>query len=125
LVWSTEDGKIYADASGRYELVPPASSTASPHVIRWWAGEPDHPIINDLKSRPGEWALLWERAGDGELGQCDAFWACDHHKRVEVHVQRFPGLYGPDQSVSARWIPDDEWARRQGYLLAAKEARDV
>jgi hypothetical protein len=79
------------------------------HVSRWWPGEPDHPIIDELKSRPGVWALIWERSDGEPLGVDDGFWACDRHKRVEVYVRRFSGLGGPDQSVSARWIPDEEW----------------
>jgi len=99
------------------------SEAAEPHVIRWWPGEPDHPIIDELKSRPGVWALIWESPGGEPLGANHGFWACDRHARVTVHVQRLPGGngIGPNQSVSARWIPDEEWVRIQGAKLAAKE----
>lgn len=90
-------------------------------VLRWWPGEPGHPVIDELKSRPGEWGVIWDRADSGPLGDCEPFWACDQHRRVEVHVLRPPGIHRPDQSVSARWIPDEEWADIQARKLAVKE----
>ena len=88
----------------------------SEHVIRWWPGEPEHPIIDELKARPGEWGLIWNCADGTPLGECEEFWACDRYPRVEVHIEREPGLITPIQiRASARWIPDDEWATRQGW----------
>lgn len=126
-VWSSDDGRIYAELGACYELVKPTSAAGDSNVIRWWPGEPDHPIIDELRSRPGEWGVLWERVPDvvDRSDIPDSFWACDRHKRVEVHVQRRPGLHASDQTFSARWIPDDEWARIQGAKLAAKEAKSA
>ena len=89
----------------------------SEHVIRWWPGEPEHPIIDELKAKPGKWGLIWDHVDGTHLRDCEQFWACDRHRRVEVHIQRTTGDLGTQlqRTVSARWIPDDEWAMRQGW----------
>lgn len=73
------------------------------HVPRW---EPLHPVIDELRARPGDWAILYE-VGNYPEGWSETKTACLRHRRVEV-VTMTDGL---NQIIGARarWIPDYEW----------------
>lgn len=84
-------------------------------VLRW-IDDPNqvHPVIAELRSRPGEWGVLWEEGGDLE-----DLWAvqriCVEHPRVQRDVQyREVGRGRSPVRVAARWTPDEEWRGCRG-----------
>lgn len=106
----------------------------SDHVLRWVkAAGPPHPVIVDLQSRPGDWAVIDQvtlaSAYDIYKPTNDLIFICQGHERVEVKgltVDELPGGYLYE--VRARWIPDDEWAAKQaatGRSEAMKELTRV
>lgn len=111
VVWSSEDGRIFAELGACYELVKPT------RIVRW--EEDPHPVIGELRSNPGVWAILYEE-GNYPEGWPETKTACLRHQRVEVETlvsdRRIIG-------ARARWIPGEEWVRIQGAKLAAKEAK--
>lgn len=83
------------------------------HVLCW--KEPrdvydydGHPVIAELRARPGEWAVIWEEGVSGRPvdDREGAPYACMHHSHVEASAvdgfqdERFV-------RVHARWIPEE------------------
>lgn len=86
------------------------------HVLRWEG--PEHPVIEELRARPGEWAVLYED-DDRPEGWPETKTACLRHVRVETET-----LYSQERAIvgaRARWIPDAEWAGIQAVRRYARE----
>lgn len=79
------------------------------HILRWEDGEPGHPVITELRANPGRWAVIYEGPRTTHADNLEAFFACDSHPRVQVYVKQ-PPLGGRAESISARWLTDEEWA---------------
>lgn len=85
------------------------------HVLRWVPDPaPVHPIIAELRSRPGEWGVIWEEGGSLD-DLHEVYQACLVHRRVKTdQVQRQEGIATYTVRVTARWIPNDEWCCCRG-----------
>lgn len=70
---------------------------ADSHVLRWEYGEGDHPVIAELRSRPGHWAILWEvgssiKKDDDYIAMSRA---CLHHPHVQTEfITRYEDVIG-------------------------------
>lgn len=82
------------------------------HIVCW--EDAPHPVIDQLRSNPGVWAILYEE-GNYPDGWPETKTACLRHQRVEV-VTLTDGM---DRILGARarWIPDGEWADIQARRL--------
>lgn len=79
------------------------------HILRWEDEEVDHPVIDELRTHPGRWAVVWEDSNPRPAGWEEAQKACRAHPRVET----LPRIWGGTiRGFNARWIPDDEWWKR-------------
>jgi hypothetical protein len=96
VVWSSEDGKIYAEIGACYELVKPTSTSCESHIQAWEDELPVHPIAEELRAQPGRWAYI----------DMDTYVALKTSR--PPNVQLGGGLVAIDrvEPRKARWLPD-------------------
>lgn len=76
--------------------------------IQYWVDDqpPTHPIIDELRARPGAWAVLGH-PGKGEVHGPE-WWAayntCKKHPNIQL-VGILEAGYS-DSPIRARWLPD-------------------
>jgi hypothetical protein len=70
------------------------------YVDHWLDEPPEHPVTEELRGRPGQWAILKRDRADFLV----VYRACQRHPNVEV-----TGVLNADfhnEPVRARWLPD-------------------
>lgn len=85
------------------------------YILRWEEGE--HPVIAELRSQPGRWAVINESGVPVPDDYPEANMACVRHPRVEVQTHSIVDVSAdlPTRYVKrARWIPDTEWCCCRG-----------
>lgn len=97
------------------------------HVLRWEAPLTGaHPIIEELRSRPGQWAVIWEEGSSGQPIDDDdgAPEACICDCRIEAY-----GVRGCRDDrivrVHARWIPEKPKPRLNPEPYSTAERRNI
>jgi hypothetical protein len=102
-VWSSDDGRIYAELGATYELVKPKVAATESYVQQWEDELPVHPIVEELRAQPGRWARI----------SMDTYIALKTSR--PPNVQLGGGLVAIDrvEPRKARWLPDPVVAAMQ------------
>jgi hypothetical protein len=101
-------------------------------IIEWLSEAPpdEHPVIAELRSKPGAVALIWEGPrAQAEEEEWDIYgrvggsagWACSEHPRVAWRIDSTPDRV----RATARWLTEAEWTQQESQRARRQHLDDL